>query len=69
MVKVSKVNKYGEVKTVDTLLPTVCDINDDKSNKVNVYFGANLHIVVITAKDAKLSKDNLERIRILTDVR
>ncbi|MDD3460987.1 MAG: hypothetical protein PHW28_06810 [Mesotoga sp.] len=69
MIKTSKVNAYGEVKTVDTLLPAVQAVNADKSSKVNVHFGSNMYIIVVVAKDAQLSKDNLERIRILTEVK
>ncbi len=36
---------------------------------VDVYFGAHYNVLVITSHDAKLSKDNLERIRILTDIK
>ena len=40
-----------------------------KSDKVDVHIGANMDIVVICATDKQLSKDNQERIRILTEVR
>ena len=72
MIRKSKVNLYNEVKVVDTFLPAVMEVNkgDDKqSREVNIYFGANMDTLVITARNKQLSKDNLERIRILTDVR
>jgi hypothetical protein len=68
MIRPSRVNKISEVKVVDTFRPTVMHINGG-SNEVDVHFGANMDILVIVAKGKQLSKDNIERIRILTDVR
>ena len=72
MIKQGKVNKYNEVRVPDTFAPTVMDTNkgtDKTAREVNIYFGGNMDILVICAKNKQLSKDNLERIRILTDVR
>ena len=69
MIKQSKINAYNEVRLVDTFKPVVMSTNEDGSPKVNIHFGQNMDILVITAKDKQLSKDNQERIRILTDQR
>lgn len=68
MIKTSKVNKYSEVRVIDTFRPAVENTNRG-SSEVNVHFGTNMDILVITAKNKDISKDNLERIRILTDAR
>jgi hypothetical protein len=67
MVKVVNVNKYGMVKLTDTFMPAVLESNKDNTRTVNVHFGTNMDIAVVVAKGRQLSKDNQERIRILTN--
>lgn len=77
MYKEVNVGKYGTVRLPDTFLPAVIETNkrdnkaltDKEMKKVRVYFGANMDMVVCVANNKELSKDNQERIRILTDVR
>lgn len=68
MIKSTKLGKYCTVRLPDTFLPSTLDTNKG-DNKVNIHFGGNMDIVVVTARDKQLSKDDQERIRILTEVR
>lgn len=68
MQKTVNVGKYGTVKLPDTFSPAVLETNKG-GKEVNVFFGANMDVVVCIAKNKKLSGDNQERIRILVDVR
>jgi len=72
MIKTVRLAKYNTIKLLDTFLPSVIDTNkgnDKQAREVNIHFGANMDILVIYARGKVLTKDNLERIRILTDVR
>lgn len=68
MIKTANIGSYCTVRLPDTFLPAIVDTNKG-TNKVNIYFGANMDIVVVTAKEKQLSKDDIERIRILTEVK
>jgi len=62
MIKTTKVTQHNLIKLIDTFRPSVVEVNKDKSSTVNMYFGANMDILIITAIDKKLSDDNLTRI-------
>jgi len=68
MIKTVNVDKYSSVRLTDTFQCAVIEVNKG-TRAVDIYFGSNMDIVVCVAKGKQLSKDNLERIRILTDVR
>lgn len=66
MIKSVKINKYSLVRMPDTFRPSVEQINKG-STEVDIHFGSNMDIVVVVAKHKELSRDNQERIRILTE--
>jgi hypothetical protein len=60
----------------DTFRPSVPDTKTtnkkgvtDTIKEISIHYGCNMDIVVICSKGKQLSKDNLERLRILIDVR
>lgn len=66
MIKISRIRARGCIQLPDTFLAFTKVI---KGDEVETHFGSNFHVIVIVAKGSVLSKDNQERIRILTDVR
>ena len=68
MIKTVNVGRYSTVRLPDTFELAVIETNKG-SREVKIHFGSNLDIVVCVAKDRKLSRENVERIRILTDVK
>ena len=68
MIKTTKISKYNEVRLVDTFKPSV-EATNNGTPMVNIHFGTNMDILIITAKDKQIGKDNMERIRILIDQR
>ena len=68
MIKTVNVDKYSSIRCPDTFQYAVIEVNKG-ARTVDIHFGSNMDIVVCVAKGKQLSKDNLERIRILTDVR
>lgn len=64
MIKISKIGGKGVVKLPDTMIAML-----GVSSKVDVHFGGNFDVVVIVPHDKELSRDNKERIRILTEVK
>lgn len=66
-IKVKTTNKYSiRVTPPDTFSAF---LEQNKVQSIDVHFGSNYDVVVIVPSDKELSKDNKERIRILTEVR
>jgi len=63
MKKPSRITEGGKVQMPETFIYTI-----GTGQLVDVYFGKNFDIAVVTAKDKNLSNDNKERIRQLTEV-
>jgi hypothetical protein len=68
MIKTVNVTKFSEVRVVDTFRPAVMNANGG-TPEVDIHFGSNMDILVIVASKKQLSRDNQERIRILTDIK
>lgn len=68
MIKTANVTRYNQIRLVDTFRPVITTQNNGKP-AADIYFGSNMDVLVIVAHNKKLSRDNMERIRILTDVR
>ena len=68
MIKTAKLGKYSTVRLVDTFSPTVV-LTNGGTTEVDIHFGTVMDVLVITAHKKQLSKDNLERIRQLTEVK
>lgn len=70
MLKVVKV-KADAQGNLSTPLPDIltCGGGCTKGTLADVHFGTNQDIIVITVHNKGLSRDNLERIRILTEVK
>ena len=66
MLKTTKLKAKGWVQLPDTFTAFT---NAKKGDEVDMYFGANFDIVIITQKNANINRDNKERIRILTEVK
>jgi hypothetical protein len=68
MIKTVRVTKYNEIRVIDTFKPTIEKLNGG-TPEADIHFGSNMDILIIVGHNKKISKDNLERIRILTDVK
>lgn len=68
MIKKAKVSQRDLVRLPDTFRPTIQQLNNGDA-AVDIHFGSNLDVLVLVAHNKQLSKDNQERIRILTEVR
>jgi hypothetical protein len=68
MLKTSKVTLRNLIRVPDTFKPTVEQTNGGDA-LVDVYFGANMDVLVLVAHKKKLSDDNHKRIHILTEER
>jgi hypothetical protein len=69
MHKTVKVNKLNMVKLPDTFRPTVLDTNKNGDATVDIHFGSNMDILVITAKNKQLSGDDTSRIKIIVGIK
>ena len=71
MIKTVKINKYVQVRLVDTFRPAVIETNKknkgEATTEVDIHFGAIMDVVIVVAKHKKLSSDDMRRIKILTD--
>jgi hypothetical protein len=67
MIKTVNINKYSLVRMPDVFRPSVQETNKNGTTTVDIHFGANMDIMVVVAKNKKLSEDNAKRIKILTE--
>jgi hypothetical protein len=67
MIKTTNITKHNLVRMPDILRYAVIETNKTDKATVDVYFGANMDIMVVVAKNKKLSNDNQQRIKILTE--
>lgn len=67
MIVKSKVTKKNLVHVPDLFRPFI--EQHYNSDNVDVHIGANMDILIICANSKELSKDNKERIRILTEIK
>ena len=65
MIKTTNITKHDLVSMPDTLRPSVMEVNKSNKATVDVYFGRDMDIVVVVAKEKQLSNDNQRRIKIL----
>lgn len=68
MIKVVKMGRRGITKMPDTFAAFIAQ-SGSGNQLVDLHFGSNFDVVVVTMHSKVLSRDNQERIRILTDVK
>lgn len=66
-IKVKTGNKYSIRITPPDTFSAFLEQNNVPS--IDVHFGSNYDVIVVVPSDKELSKDNKERIRILTEVK
>ena len=65
MIKTTNITKHDLVNMPDTFRPAVKEANKSDKATVDIYFGKEMDIVVVVAKEKQLNNDNLRRIKIL----
>jgi len=65
VIKTTNITKHDLISVPDTFRPSVLEVNKSSKATVNVYFGRDMDIIVVVAKEKQLSNDNQRRIKIL----
>jgi len=65
VIKTTNITKHDLISVPDTFRPSVLEVNKTGKATVDVYFGRDMDIIVVVAKEKQLSNDNQRRIKIL----
>ena len=66
MIKKIMISKLDMIRVPDTFRPSVISTNKtDSKPEANIYFGRDMDVIIITARDKALNSDNQRRINIL----